>query len=144
MQCKFMEESSHIRPPIKGLQGVGISASLWLPIELKPYWSREWKQIHEPGGRTCDTSKRSYSTDPLPWGQCGMAFHSHPSWNPSPIAFLVTVSSSISLPRPPAEEHMSPITVLLSQHTIKAERQTLLPGLYLYGHSCASLEFPAK
>ena len=41
MHLGFMEESSHIRPPIKGLQGVGISASLWLPIELKSYWSRE-------------------------------------------------------------------------------------------------------
>lgn len=74
-----MEESSHSRPPVKGLQGVGISASLWLPIGLKSYWSTEWKQIHEPGSRTCDTSKRSHSVEPLPLGQCGMPFHSHPN-----------------------------------------------------------------
>lgn len=95
--CKFMEESSHIRASVKGLQGVGISASLWLPIGLKSYQIREWKQIHEPKGRTQDTSKRTCSTLPLPWGQCGMAFYSHPSWNWSPIAFLLSVSSSISL-----------------------------------------------
>lgn len=34
----------------------------------------------------------------------------------------------LSISRPPAEEHMSPITVLLSQHTIKAARQSLLLG----------------
>lgn len=46
-------------------------------------------------------------------------------------------------PHPPTEEHMSPITVLLSQHTIKAEAQTLLLGLYLSSHS-SSGKFPLK
>lgn len=57
----------------------------------------------------------------------GVFTHTHhetqvplPSWPllPPPSLF----------PHLPAEGHMSPITVLLSQHTIKAERQTLLLG----------------
>lgn len=36
-------------------------------------------------------------------------------------------SPHLHSPYPPTEEHMSPISVLLSQHTIKAECQTLLP-----------------
>jgi len=52
-------------------------------------------------------------------------------------------------PHPPTEEHMSPITVLLCQHTgllkIKAEFQTMLLALYLSGHSCASyVQYPFK
>lgn len=45
-----------------------------------------------------------------------------PYWSPLPPPPL--------FPHPPTEEHMSPITVLLSQHTIKAQLQTLLVGLY--------------
>lgn len=124
-QLKFMEESSRLRPPIKGLQGVGISASQRLPIESKSYWSREWKQIHEPEGRTRDTSKRSHSTDPLPRGPVwhGVSTHTHHETQvPLPLSLLLP---PLFLSPP---EHMSPITVLLSQHTIKAERQTLLLG----------------
>lgn len=50
-----------------------------------------------------------------------------------------------SFPILPAEEHMSPITVLLSQHTIKVERQTLLLGpLALWSLSCFIWQIPLK
>lgn len=135
MHLKFMEESTRIRPPIKRLQGVGISASQWLPIGLKSYRSREWKQIHEPKGRTHDTSKWSYFCGPF---SLRPLWQSHPQWNLNPVAFPSLFPPPSLFCHPPAEEHMSLITVLLSQHTIKAGRQTLLPGLFLSSPSSAS------
>lgn len=44
-----------------------------------------------------------------------------PSSSQFPAASLFLLSGS--------KEHMIPITVLLSQQTVKAERQSLLPGL---------------
>lgn len=55
-----------------------------------------------------------------------------PSWSTFPPPSL--------FPHPPSEEHMSPITVLLSQHTIKAECQILLLGPFLSSHSIASYD----
>jgi len=94
------------------------------------------KQIHEPSGRARDTSKRSDSVDPLPLGQCGTHTHQEtqvklPSWSSFPPPSL--------FPLPPPEEHMSPITVLLSQHTIKAKTSDPVTGLYLPSHSCGSI-----
>lgn len=66
--------------------------------------------------------------DPLPQGQCGMAFSLTPIMKPKSHCLPGHSFLLLSISRPPAEEHMSPITVLLSQHTIKAERQTLLLG----------------
>lgn len=133
-----MEVNPHIRPTIKGPQGVWLSASLWLPIELKSYWSREWKQIHEPKGKTHDTSKCSNSIDPLPRDQYAMAFHSHPSWNPSLTAFLVTASSSISFPFPvlPLKNTWAPLLFYCLSTPLKLHVRPCYWALYLSGHSC--------
>lgn len=86
---------------------------------------RENKYVNPKAGHV------TLQSDPALWtlfleGQCG--FHTHhetqvklPSWSPLPPPSLFL--------HLPSEEHMSPITVLLSQHTIKAERQTSLLGL---------------
>lgn len=138
MQFKFKEESSHIRPPIKGLQGVEYPPYCGSPLSWNPTGAgSENKYMNPKAGHV------TLQSDPTPWTlflEASVAWrftHTRhetqvplPSWSPLPPPSL--------FPRPPAEEHMSPITVLLSQHTIKAERQTLLLSLYLSGHSCAS------
>lgn len=141
-QLKFMEESSRLRPPIKGLQGVGISASQRLPIESKSYWSREWKQIHEPEGRTRDTSKRSHSTDPLPWGPVwhGVSTHTHHETQvPLPLSLL--------LPPPflSPPNTWVPLLFYCLSTPLKLNVRPCYWALYISGHCCASYgEFLSK
>lgn len=106
-----------------------------LPTELIFSWRKSWKT--DP--RTLRQDTWHFKVLRL----CGPSskrpeWYSQPLWNLSPAPFPVTISSAVPLPpSSPFEEHMTSITVLLSQHTSEAEHPSLLLSLSLCSFSCS-------
>lgn len=128
MRFNFMEESSHIRPPDKR------TSRCWnIRLTVAPHWV---EILLEQGVKTNTWTWRQDT-----WHFKAILLYRpsslRPVWHGISLTPIMKPKSNClpghcSLcPHPPSEEHMSPITVLLSQQCIKDERQTLLLSLYL-------------